>query len=153
VPHEITIPRLGWSMEEGVLAQWLKAPGDFVRAGEMLFSLEGEKATQEIESLDTGYLCIPANAPKTGQTVKVGQVIGFLLAEGEPAPTIDGETTTPAAPPATVASNHLPRPAGPAARRLARQLGIDLNAVPTPDPTCRVLCEDVGNRAPLRASP
>ncbi|MFO0937160.1 MAG: dihydrolipoamide acetyltransferase family protein [Gemmataceae bacterium] len=151
--HEITIPRLGWSMEEGVLGQWLKVPGDFVRAGEMLFSLEGEKASQEIESIDAGFLCVPADAPKTGETVKVGQVVGFLLAEGETAPTTVGKavTTAKAAMPANavspVAQNQLPRSAGPAARRLARQLGIDLNSVLTPDPTGRVISEDVRRTA------
>jgi len=53
---EISIPRLGWSMEEGVFSEWLKAPGEFVRAGEMVFVLEGEKAAEEIESFDSGYL-------------------------------------------------------------------------------------------------
>lgn len=147
MPHQITIPRLGWSMEEGVLGAWLKTPGDFVRAGEPLFSLEGEKAEQEIESLDTGYLCIPADAPKRGATVKVGQVVGFLLAEGEAAPTKLTPAIAPAATTTPVASNGLPRPAGPAARRLARQLGIDLNTVPTPDPTGRVISDDVRRTA------
>ena len=45
---EISIPRLGWSMEEGVFAGWLKQPGDVVKAGDPLFMLEGEKATQEV---------------------------------------------------------------------------------------------------------
>lgn len=150
MPHEITVPRLGWSMEEGVLGAWLKSPGDLVRVGESLFSLEGEKAAQEIESLDEGYLCVPADAPQTGDTVKVGQVIGYLLAEGEMSPTTVGK---PAPRPvqtlqtAGVAATELPRSAGPAARRLARQLGIDLNVVMTPDPTGRVLCEDVQRAA------
>lgn len=146
MPHEITVPRLGWSMEDGVLGAWLKSPGDLVRAGESLFSLEGEKAVQEIESLETGYLCIPADAPRMGETVKVGQVIGFLLAEGEPMPTTVLETRLNSVTPSTesaVVPGELPRAAGPAARRLARQLGIDLNTVPTPDPTGRVICEDL----------
>ncbi len=156
--HSITIPRLGWSMEEGVFGEWLKSPGEYVRAGEMIFLLEGEKAAQEIESFDSGYLCIPPDAPQPGATVQVGEVIGFLLAEGEPAPTsvhvhrIDSSTTSSSAaeslrsesadsPAATLPSS--PRVAGPAARRLARELGIDLGAVFTPDPTGRVLTEDI----------
>ena len=39
---EVTIPRLGWSMEEGVFAGWIKQPGDTVKPGEPLFMLEGE---------------------------------------------------------------------------------------------------------------
>lgn len=159
MPHPITIPRLGWSMEEGVFAEWLKAPGEMVRAGDMLFLLEGEKAAHEIESFDAGYLCVPSDAPQPGATVKVGEVIGYLLAEGEPAPSTVGAapvaTDSPAraqpvaaAPaPSRVEVPNTPRAAGPAARRLARGLGIDLNAVFTPDPTGRVLCDDVRRAA------
>lgn len=172
MPHPITVPRLGWSMEEGVFGEWLKAPGDVVRAGDMLFLLEGEKAATEIESLDSGRLCVPPDAPQPGVTVKVGEVIGFLLAEGEAAPTtvrISPTTTAPIAVPQlpmpdttraeslpSVTSftpgvtSAMPRAAGPAARRLARELGIDLNAVFTPDPTGRVLCEDVQRAANTR---
>ena len=156
--HSITIPRLGWSMEEGVFAEWLKSPGEYVRAGDMIYLLEGEKAAQEIESFDSGYLCIPPDAPRPGATVQVGEVIGFLLAEGEPAPAsvhvhrIDTSTTpsvaadslrTESADPPAAALPVSPRVAGPAARRLARELGIDLDAVFTPDPTGRVLTEDI----------
>lgn len=151
MPHDITIPRLGWSMEEGIFGNWLKSPGDLVRAGDTLFTLEGEKAAQEIESLDTGYLCIPPDAPRTGESVKVGQLIGYILAEGEPAPTTVRKALTQSSPSVASApagpAGTLPRAAGPAARRLARQLGIDLSTVPTPDPTGRVICEDVQRAA------
>ncbi|MFM7862695.1 MAG: biotin/lipoyl-containing protein, partial [Planctomycetaceae bacterium] len=58
---QITIPRLGWSMEEGTFAGWRKADGDVVRRGDVLFELEGEKALQEIEAVDEGTLRIPAD--------------------------------------------------------------------------------------------
>jgi pyruvate dehydrogenase E2 component (dihydrolipoamide acetyltransferase) len=169
--HEITVPRLGWSMEEGVFGEWLKTNGDYVEAGEMVFLLEGEKAAHEIESLEAGYLHIPDHSPRPGDTVKVGQVIGFLLGKGEsppkgssrqgsspqePAQRADEpvSVSTQAAPAATavfvkkttvppIAVPSAPRVAGPAARRLARELGIDLQSVPTPDPTGRVLTDDV----------
>jgi pyruvate dehydrogenase E2 component (dihydrolipoamide acetyltransferase) len=180
MPHPITIPRLGWSMEEGVFTEWLKSPGDFVRAGDMIFVLEGEKAANEIESLDSGYLCVPADAPQPGATVAVGATIGFLLSEGEAAPSsVRSEDPSPthqpqaASPSSTPAVSHpspstFDRPrigesnseltshqlrsrvAGPAARRLARALGIDLNAVVTPDPTGRILREDVQRAADQR---
>lgn len=161
MPKEITVPRLGWSMEEGVFAEWLKAPGDDVRAGEMVFLLEGEKAVHEIESFDSGRLWIPADAPRPGETVRVGQVIGFLLAEGEIGPASVGRppaapitsaqppasaiesVSKPAYVPSPIAHSSTPPPAGPAARRLARLLGIDLQRVPTPDPTGRVIPEDI----------
>ena len=80
---EIIVPRLGWSMEEGVFVAWLKKDGEFVRAGDALFSIEGDKAVQEIESLDSGVLRIAADAPKTGEPVHVGDVLGYLLTAEE----------------------------------------------------------------------
>jgi pyruvate dehydrogenase E2 component (dihydrolipoamide acetyltransferase) len=75
---EITVPRLGWSMEEGTFCRWLKANGEMVREGDELFEFEGEKATQVIESFDAGILRIGADGPQDGDIVKVGQVIGQL---------------------------------------------------------------------------
>ena len=83
---EITIPRLGWNMDEGIFVGWLKADGEPVKAGEPLFNLEGDKATQEIESLESGILRIPPDGPKDGEKVAVGAIVGYLLAPGEPAP-------------------------------------------------------------------
>jgi pyruvate dehydrogenase E2 component (dihydrolipoamide acetyltransferase) len=83
MPRPVTIPRLGWSMDEGVFAGWIKQDGDRVEPGEPLYRLESEKVTQDIESLDRGILCIPADGPREGDTVAVGAVIGFLLEPGE----------------------------------------------------------------------
>src|SRR5260370_41686198 len=83
MPIEIIIPRLGWSMEEGVFVGWLKNHGDKVETGEPLFALESEKVTMEVESLDSGVLDIPPDGPEPGGTVTVGQRVGYLLAEGE----------------------------------------------------------------------
>ncbi|HET6881229.1 MAG TPA: dihydrolipoamide acetyltransferase family protein [Pirellulales bacterium] len=80
---EITIPRLGWSMEEGTFSEWLKRDGDWVEKGDMLFVLESDKAAQEIESFESGVLRLPASAPSVGQVVSVGQVIGYLVAREE----------------------------------------------------------------------
>jgi len=117
---DVTIPRLGWSMEEGVFAGWLKQPGDTVKPGEPLFMLEGEKATQEIEAVDGGVLHIAPDAPAAGQTVLVGRLIAKLGAVGEavswaatatpPAAPAAATATAPPAPPAPP-----PRPAPPAA--------------------------------------
>ena len=65
--HEIVIPRLGWSMEEGTFVGWLKKDGDLVRRGDAVFELEGEKASQDIEAVDEGILRIPPNGPKPGR--------------------------------------------------------------------------------------
>jgi len=144
--HPIQIPRLGWSMEEGVFVEWLKADGDTIEPGDLLFNLEGEKAIQEIESIDSGVLRIPENAPSEGDTVLVGQVIGWLCKPDEtpPAelPAVELQTDAAAAdrPPgptadladsaddsvASPAPTSTSRPASsPRARRIAAELGID----------------------------
>ena len=84
MPIEITIPRLGWSMDEGNFLGWLRKDGEMVKPGEPLFILESEKSAQDIEATDGGILRIAKDAPQTGDVVKVGQVIGHLLAENEP---------------------------------------------------------------------
>ncbi len=84
---EITVPRLGWSMDEGIFGEWLKKDGEFVAAGQPVFLLESEKALQEVETVDSGILSIVENGPTTGNTVRVGTVIAWLLEEGEAPPT------------------------------------------------------------------
>jgi pyruvate dehydrogenase E2 component (dihydrolipoamide acetyltransferase) len=79
----ITVPRRGWSMEEGQFTGWLKQDGERVRPGDLLFVLESEKAAEEIEAIDGGILRIPPDGPKPGETVTVGQVLGYLVADGE----------------------------------------------------------------------
>src|SRR5258708_40257363 len=83
---ESTIPRLGWSMGEGKFASWLKQEGETVASGDQLFVLEGEKAVQEVESLDAGILRLLPTSPKSGDVVLVGQLIGYLAKEGEMLP-------------------------------------------------------------------
>ena len=137
---EITIPRLGWSMDEGIFVQWLKNDGDMITAGDMLFVIEGDKATQEIESFDFGVLCIPDGAAVEGGVVLVGQVMGFLLAEGETAPAYEPNTIVASDPPPVAESaDHVlsSNPvvtstrtvATPRARYTARNLGIDLTGI------------------------
>ena len=157
---EIVVPRLGWSMDEGIFGEWLKQDGEIVRAGDMLFVLEGEKASQEIESFDEGILKIPSDAPKPGDTVAVGQLLGYLVAEGEALPDHPrGEASAPAAGSAASgpagglggsgASGRMTdndvrsaaatedgddrastrRASSPRARRVAQQLGVELQGV------------------------
>lgn len=137
MPHEIRIPRLGWSMEEGTFVGWLKQPGDEVAVGAPLFELEGDKALQEIESLDAGRLYIPPDAPQPGSIVPVGALVGYLLAPGEaipgtpstggPTPAV-GSAAKPIAPRESQSRSRdsMEQPiASPRARRIAEALGID----------------------------
>ena len=88
MPIPVSIPRLGWNMEEGIFVEWLKADGDAVKSGDAVFRLEGEKATEDIESLDAGKLHIPADGPQPGDKIAVGAVIGYLLQAGEAVPAL-----------------------------------------------------------------
>ena len=54
MPQEITVPRLGWTMEEATFAAWHKNDGDAIAPGDALFALEGDKATQDVEAIDGG---------------------------------------------------------------------------------------------------
>lgn len=147
---EIVIPRLGWSMEEGTFVGWLKKDGDNVRRGDALFELEGEKATQEIESVDEGTLRIPASGPKAGTVLKVGAVIGHLVAAGESSPSQAADS------PPSASSAHAGEPArapvaAPSVRRLARELDVDLKNLSGTGPKGRILSEDVQRVKSTRA--
>jgi pyruvate dehydrogenase E2 component (dihydrolipoamide acetyltransferase) len=148
---EITIPRLGWNMEEGVFVGWLKQDGEPVNPGEALFTLEGEKATEDIECLDKGILRIAPDGPAAGDKVAVGAVIGYVTAAGEvldgrPASAIQTETvpTAPisiAAPVERAPHNH--PAASPRARRIARELGVDWKQVQGGGRTGRIRERDI----------
>lgn len=163
---DICVPRLGWSMETGIFALWLKQDGDEVRPGDLLYVLEGDKAAQEVESFEAGTLHIPATAPQPGDVVKVGQVLGYLLSPGEPLPAVAASPANSAAraldvPPlaSTLLKPPFPAPAdaatsrefpaaGPATRRLARELGVSLAELTGSGAGGQVLAGDVHRAAP-----
>ena len=146
---EIVVPRLGWSMDEGSFGEWLKEDGLQVNVGDMLFVLESDKVDQEVESFDAGILRIPPDAPKPGDEVVVGQLLAYLVEEGESAPfEVEGRVKTVEKAPETVLAKEArvqPAPAvttGPArvrktkgvaisprAKRLARELGVDWSGI------------------------
>ena len=97
MPTAITLPRLGWSMEEGVFIEWLKRDGESVKSGDALFTIESDKAAQEVEAIDAGTLHVPANGPQRGDKIKVGAAIGYLLADGETSEAVRGSITPAAA--------------------------------------------------------
>lgn len=161
MPCEIRVPRLGWSMEEGTFVRWLKAHGDAVKPGEPLFELEGEKSVEPVESIDGGTLHVPAGAPAGGAVVKVGAFLGWLLADGETPPAAPPAATPAAAvaipapapalpPPRPAAVPRVPSaatdpggPSSPAIRRLARELGVGLDAVAGSGRGGRIVADDV----------
>lgn len=83
---DVVIPRLGWTMEEGTLVEWVKHDGDSVAQGDVLFTVETDKSLNEVESFETGVLRIPPDSPTPGTTLPVGALIAYLVQPGEPAP-------------------------------------------------------------------
>lgn len=157
MPIPVTIPRLGWNMDEGTFVEWLKADGEPVRAGDVIFGLEGEKATEEVESLDAGTLHIPASGPKPGDKIAVGAVIGYLLQAGESSPDV-GPVESPASrererleivpPIAHGPGSPRATPAiTPRARRLANERGIDWSRVRGSGSSGRIRERDIAAHA------
>ena len=72
---EILFPKIGFSMEEGTLAEWLAADGASVKEGEPLYALESDKSVQEVEAPASGKLKIIA---VVGEVYKVGDVLGTI---------------------------------------------------------------------------
>jgi pyruvate/2-oxoglutarate dehydrogenase complex dihydrolipoamide acyltransferase (E2) component len=73
---EVILPKFGFSMTEGTIVEWLVADGGTVTEGEILFALEADKATQEVEAPASGTLKIIV--PAGEEDVPVGTVIGSI---------------------------------------------------------------------------
>lgn len=164
--YEITLPRLGWDMVEGALTGWLKAEGEWVNAGDLLFNVEGDKAVQEIEALDNGFLRILPNLPPQGEKVAVGTVLGFLVPkeemagfrfpQDEPPSLAENAPTDPA--PVVVSEPLETNPASgsglqarvyisPYAKRLAVDLGVDWRKLTGSGLRGRIMAKDVQKAA------
>jgi len=72
----VLLPKLGFSMNEGVLAEWLVSDGGQVKEGEPLFALESDKSTLEVEAPASGTLRVLKAA---GDTYEVGTVLGEIV--------------------------------------------------------------------------
>lgn len=154
---EILMPKLGMIMTEGQVTRWAKQPGEAVRRGEVILEVTTEKINYEVEAGADGILhpVVPE-----GEVVPIGAVVGFLLAAGEAPPAIippprPVEVTDPEAPrsgpAAATTAESSPSPAGPggevraspAARRLARDVGVDIVAIAGSGPGGRIVEADV----------
>ncbi len=137
---EIVLPRLGWTMEEGVFQGWLKRDGESVKAGEAVFSVEGDKAVVEIEALATGTVRIAPNGPKDGDTIPVGTMLGYIDAvdcggKFPNLPPIEREKVVseevhsiPIAPQVDQFETHKPA-ITPRARKATRERGVDVEGI------------------------
>ena len=77
---DVTMPSLGYDMEEGKIAAWLKAVGDTVQRGEAIAEIETDKTTVEMEAMSAGTIAELVH--EEGATVAVGDVIAILETEG-----------------------------------------------------------------------
>lgn len=166
---EVKIPELAESITEGTIAEWLKNVGDSVAQGEAVLLLETDKVNIEVTADGSGVLQEILKQP--GDTVKVGETVALLQegAEATQAPALQEAGPTPSpeagkeaqgedvlaagekrepAPEAPPADGMAPV-ASPAARRLARERGIDLSHVRGSDPLGRITPKDVQKYSPL----
>lgn len=158
---EIVMPRMGLTMETGRIVSWLKQEGQMVEAGELLLEIETDKATVEIESLESGVLGKIIAGP--GEELPVGAVIGYLTKEGE---TLNQniQATMPVSISRLQASNVSNQPMGtqdnptfnnakvkasPAARRLAQKLGVGLSQINGSGPNGRIVVWNVSESVKL----
>ena len=162
---ELLMPKLGLTMTEGTIDEWKKKVGEPVAKGEIIYSVATDKLTNDVEADVDGILL--AIAVPEGETVPCKTVVGWVGAAGEavpsagaaPAETKAAAESSPAAAVQTdAAAGKTARPAGqyvpatPYAKKLAREKGIDLAAVPATGYRGVVVSRDVEGFVPAAAS-
>lgn len=139
---EIIVPAMGESITEGTIYKWVVKVGDSVGQGDLLLEMETDKVNLEISAEQAGV--ITEILFQEGDTVQIGEVLGkigtaadagnataqaSIPAKSEPAP-VTAAAPAPTAPSVNVSSpSEATSTASPAARKLAREKGIDLNQV------------------------
>jgi pyruvate dehydrogenase E2 component (dihydrolipoamide acetyltransferase) len=156
----VVMPALEMAQETGKLLAWRKKEGDRVAKGEPLLEIETDKAVVEVEAPADGILAgIKASE---GSDIPVGQTIAWILAPGETVP-VENQSSAPAAragshskpeqPHIVPASVSAPQPAAsgarisPKARRLAKELGVDIARVKGSGPGGEILASDIQTAA------
>ncbi|GKU82829.1 2-oxoglutarate dehydrogenase complex dihydrolipoyllysine-residue succinyltransferase [Niallia sp. NCCP-28] len=149
---EIKVPELAESITEGTVAQWLKKTGEYVEKGEYIVELETDKVNVEIIAEESGI--VQELKAQEGDTVLVGETIAIVSDRGEASDSKDISVKQPEQEveetsihktemsKANVQDKQAPI-ASPAARKIARTKGIDLNSIQTTDPLGRVRAHDV----------
>jgi pyruvate dehydrogenase E2 component (dihydrolipoamide acetyltransferase) len=175
LPADVVMPRLSDSMEEGTILQWLKAVGDEVKRGDELVEIETDKANMTYEATDEGVLI--EILAEEGDTLPIGETIARIGEAGEktaggdgaaqraapketPAPvgqTTKTQTREAAGPPTaaapTAAEGDGRVKASPIARRMARDLDVELSDVAGSGPGGRIVKADIeaaASRQPRR---
>lgn len=142
---DVIMPALGMAQDSGLIVAWHKSPGDPVQAGDILFEVETDKATMEVEAGQDGYLA--ALLVAAGATAPVGETIAIISVEKPTettlvAPSVATPPVPRAVPVAAAPTKDRPKPAtppavagrilaSPKARRLALEQGLDLGRLVT----------------------
>ena len=170
MPIEVVMPKLGLTMTEGLIVEWKKKEGDPVKKGEILFILETEKVTYEVESTENGVL--GKILLRENDTVAVGVVVAYILEPGEDAAVLEGviaKKSESQEKGGAVKSGSLPSgeavplmkaasrtdariSASPLAKKTARMENIDLQEVRGTGPDRMIIREDVENAREALAS-
>lgn len=167
---EVIMPKMGDGMEEGTLLEWLKKDGEAVKTGDIIGTIQTDKATLELESPGRGTLT--GFLIQSGDTVPVGRPIAAILKSGEELPKEWGNgSAAPAMPAKSEAKEAEPSEAQPApaeqegepvaeakasaptsdarvkasplAKRVAAEAGVDLSQVEGTGPGGRIIEKDV----------
>lgn len=161
--HDIFMPALSSTMTEGKIVSWEKAPGDKIEKGETVVVVESDKADMDVESFYSGYLA--TILVQAGEEAPVGEAIAYIAeteAEIEEAKQKASQTATPATstptpevkPTVETQPVIIPEVATPAksngrvvvsprAKKLAKQLKVDLSSIVGSGPNGRIIAEDV----------
>jgi len=173
MPTNILMPALSPTMEKGNLAKWLKKEGDTIKSGDIIAEIETDKATMEVEAVDEGVLAkivVPEGTADVAVNEIIGVIAGegedaksvsapamsaapkAEAAKAEPAKAEAAPVATapakaseaPAAAAAAPAKSAGGRAfASPLARRIAKDAGLDLNAIAGSGPHGRIVEKDV----------
>ena len=175
MPIEVIMPKVDMDMASGKLMTWHVAVGDSVTKGEPLFDIETDKAAMEVEASDSGIL---HHAIPEGTEVPIGAPVAWLYTDGEevgdppsnaPVPPSADTASSQGADVTVMASEESATPdqgeplsseqknrASPLARSIARENGLELDAIAGTGPLGRVQANDVRNvlnRSGTRAAP
>jgi pimeloyl-ACP methyl ester carboxylesterase len=157
---KLTLPRMGETMQEGTIVAWLKQPGEHFRRGETLLEVESDKINVAIPALEDGEMVL--HLALAGEKVAVDYPIAVVQTFELSSPSSKAAESPP-----TLQTNVAPEPeiqsnenralpvaraklrASPAARRMAREMGVNLPEIKGTGPRGRVTGTDVRRHAAL----
>lgn len=135
MPHEVILPKFGFTQETAEIVSWLRQEGDWVEKGDPIAEVTTDKVNMEVEAPASGMLT--GLRYKPGDVVPVTSVIAYILERHE----VDaGQPLTPVSP---AADGQTDIKATPVAERMAREAGVDLQALQGTGPGGRITRRDV----------